>query len=738
MSRPVDLDSCAAEPIRIPGAIQPFGALLVVDCETLQCLHASANFTMITGALARPGEPVGAASEELRALVADIAHSATGPVVSLRRATLNGVSYQAHGHITSQGLILELEPADDRRQRLEALYPRLGAFLDAIGQAADLEAMGKLAAAEIRSLTGFNRVLLYTFGDNGDGTVLAEDGDGVLPSYMGFRFPGSDIPAQARELYRLNRLRLIPDANYTPCPVLPPISPRDGRPLDLSHSALRSVSPIHLEYMRNMGTGASMSISLVVDGELWGLISAHNRDPQRVSAPVRAVCASLGQVLSLQIEARQRAQQWNERLRFKDIETRLLTALAMAPSFQQGLVANQNEWMALTGARGAAVVTGGDVLCAGETPPKPLIQNIARDLHARGVETFSTDSVVEIWPDARAVADVASGLIAISISQLHPDFVLWFRPEWIRHITWSGDPSKPVDATAKDLHPRRSFEAWRQQVRLRSLAWSKAEIESANNFRRSMQDLVLRRAEERAALVERLEIANRELESFSYSVSHDLRAPFRHIVGFSDLLAAREPDLDGTSRRYIATVREAALSAGRLVDGLLNFSQLGRASLNFGVIDMDKLALEVRRSLETEISGRSVKWRLNPLPRAWGDATMIRQVLQNLVENALKYSRTREQTIIEIDSTESHDTITYAVSDNGVGFEMKYADKLFGVFQRLHRSEEFEGTGIGLALVKRIVERHGGAVTACGELEKGARFTFSLQQPPRNDRARDG
>lgn len=726
MNEAPDLEACASEPIRIPGAIQPHGALLVLDTETFDCLNVSSNLSDVTGIKLTAGDRVTAADKELCNLVTAIANEVRGGSVILRLVGLHGMTFHLHAHITSQGMIVEFEPTQHAEARLESLYPRLRQFLDSLAQAADIEMMARLAVQEVRTLTEFDRALLYTFDEGGDGTVLAEDTSGALPSYLGQRFPASDIPAQARELYCLNRLRLIADAAYRPCPIVPPFSPIDGRPLDLSQSVLRSVSPVHLEYMRNMGTWSSMSISIVVDGRLWGLISGHSRGPRRISAPVRAVCASLGQILSLQVEAREHGARWNERLRLKNIEGRLVRALATALSLQQGLIASQGDWLALTGARGAAVVSRGEIVSTGETPPRPVIERIVARLHDDSAEFFVTDSMAAYWPETEETANVAAGLIAVSISQLHADYILWFRPEFIRQITWSGDPSKPVSGEADRLHPRRSFDAWKEQVRLRSLPWSEAETESATSFRRSVQDLVLRRAEERAALVERLETANRELESFSYSISHDLRAPFRHIVGFSDLLAAREPNLDDTSRRYISTVREAALAAGRLVDGLLNFSHLGRASLNVGKIDMEKLLLEVRRSLETDLASRKVLWEVGALPEAWGDATLIRQVMQNLLQNALKYTRAKNPAVIQIRGCASDEGITYVISDNGVGFEMKYVDKLFGVFQRLHRSEEFEGTGIGLALVKRIIDRHGGSVSARGELGGGASFAFTL------------
>lgn len=723
----IDLDDCAAEPIRIPGAIQPHGALLVVDPDTLVSRHASANFGAVTHLNLEPGASL-ASLTDAGPLVADLRRwRESGETVFLRTIPVGPVVRQVLGHVTPQGLILEFEdPPRAETESLEVLYPRVRNFLGAISSGLTVAAIAEAAAREVRALTGFNRVLFYTFDHKGDGTVLAEDSDGVLPSYRGQRFPAADIPAQARELYRQNRLRLIASSDYQPSPVEPALSPVDGLPLDLSNAALRSVSPVHLEYMRNMGTGSSMSISLLVEGRLWGLISGHSREPKQINAQVRTACDMLGQILSLQIEARERADASAERLELKQVETVLLGRLAVAASFQKGLIDNAEAWMGLTHAGGAAVVTQASVMRVGLTPPEAEIRKLAERLKRNGDDVASIESLAEIWPDAAGYAELASGLLAVSISQLHPDYIIWFRPEVVRTIDWSGDPTKAVEVGADRLHPRKSFELWREQVHQHSLPWTAAEIESARGFRNAIQDLVLKRAEERAELTSRLERINKELESFSYSISHDLRAPFRHIVGYAELLADRQKNLDEKSRHYLQSITESALSAGRLVDDLLHFSQLGRATLSLGRVDIRKVVDEVRRSMEPEILSRSIEWRIGELPQAWADGAMIRQVLQNLIENAVKYSGPRDPAIITLEGQESGALTSYTIRDNGVGFDMAYVGKLFGVFQRLHRVEDFEGTGIGLALVKRIIDRHGGTITAKAALGEGASFTFTL------------
>ncbi|AYD01587.1 ATP-binding protein [Neorhizobium sp. NCHU2750] len=724
-----DLEACAREPIHIPGAIQPYGALLSLHPEDLSVAQASANLAGFIGEVVRPGERLPALLQPLSDRLA--AWQATSEPTLQMRVAASDLQVTAH---RSGGLIVvevERNAADDT----DGLLSRLRDFAQILSGQSDVEGSLTAAATFIENLTGFDRVLVYRFDRNWNGHVVAEAANGALPSYLDLRFPASDIPAQARALYASSRVRLIPDANYRPVPIEPALNPVTGEPLDLSLSQLRSVSPVHLEYMRNMGTASSMSVSIIIDGRLWGLVSCHSAAAKVVSNTLRDICDFVVQSLAMRVSALLHAVDAESRVALGRISSRLLASMSAGASWPRGLIQVEDDLLAQVRARGAVIVTEDDYLAVGMVPDEAHVRSLVDWLKENVSEDiYQTSSLARDFRAGEAFAAEASGMVAIRISELYPSWLIWFRPEVITTVNWGGDPHKVVREEGR-IHPRRSFDAWREQVHLTAPEWSEAELSAARDLRGAIVGIVLRKAEELAELSGELQRSNKELEAFSYSVSHDLRAPFRHIVGFAQLLREREQALDEKSRHYLHNISDSALAAGRLVDDLLNFSQLGRTSIAIKEVDMNKLVAEVVKSVMINAEGRDIEWSIARLPSAQGDATLLRQVWFNLIDNAVKYTRPRAPAKIMIDGSLDGDIVKFSVSDNGVGFDMTYAGKLFGVFQRLQRAEDFEGTGIGLALVRRIVERHNGSITASGEVDKGATFVFALPTPERKGRA---
>jgi two-component system, chemotaxis family, sensor kinase Cph1 len=733
----LDLSSCDKEPIRTPGSIQPHGFLLSLS-EDLRVLQASDNLSTLAGVTPDDalGQPLAAVIGEANCatLAARMADTDIGqrPAYLCTLGLANGRRLDVLAHRYDQLLILEFEaieaaaPAD-----LRHLYRQVGDFLLKLDAAATIEDMSRLACQDIRAVTGFGRVMVYRFDEEGHGHVLAECRDPHYHAYLGQRFPASDIPRQARELYTLNRIRLIQDADYTPARLVPAHNPVTGAANDLSFAALRSVSPIHLQYMRNMGTLASMSVSLMVKGKLWGLISCHHATPRPVAFDNRSACEQLGQILAMCIGSREDADELTFRLDVRRVMVSMLAGLTQSADFIDNMSSVFPSLLQFARAGGAAILFDDRLLTYGDAPPETEIRALVGwlDMHAHG-DVFHTDRLASVYPDGARLSANASGLLAMPISRIHKHYLLWFRPEIVHTIDWAGNPHQKNGSDAGEraqLTPRTSFAAWRETIHGTSAPWHSAEIELAIEFRSALIGIALERAEQMAELAEELGRANKELEAFSYSVSHDLRAPLRHIVGFSDLLleAAGNDSLD-KRQRFLKNIKDSARLAGKLVDDLLSFSQMGRAALRpttfqFGDLVrscLDKLALDTR--------GRNIDWDIGALPAMRADPNFLQLALFNLMSNAVKFTGQKERAQIRIGTVDNGDEWIVSVADNGAGFNMDYVHKLFGVFQRLHRMEDFHGTGIGLANVRRIVERHGGRVWAESKPGQGATFSFSI------------
>jgi light-regulated signal transduction histidine kinase (bacteriophytochrome) len=493
-----DLSNCDREPIHTPGSIQPHGFLIVLEPAGWTITGASTNAreffwreatALIGGSVESVlGDGIVAALERARAQ-ADFAARAIA--VDTAEIEVGGEKqrFALVAHASGPHVILEGERAAvagplQVEQDMQTFLARLGAVESA-------DELNRLVVTEVRRITGFDRCLLYQFDADWNGTVIAEDRNESLPAYLHQRWPASDIPRQARELYRRNRLRLIPTHTYRPVPIVLRAGGRASE-LDLSLSVLRSVSPIHLEYMRNMGTGSAMSISVMRGTELWGLISCHSRESRFVPFATRAACDLLGQFLALQLAVREQARELAYRLELTGVLTRLAGDFAQGGGFDAPISAE--ELLRLGAATGAAIVCGPRVALHGRTPPEAQVRDLAGCVAQTEKPLVFWDKLAMQFPQLAADPAVASGVLAIALEGKPAVTILWFRPEIIEVIEWAGEPRKAIEAdgAGRVLHPRKSFESWRETVRGRSRPWEPAVVAAAKDFREALGRVVVR------------------------------------------------------------------------------------------------------------------------------------------------------------------------------------------------------------------------------------------------------
>ncbi|WP_372623155.1 HWE histidine kinase domain-containing protein [Falsiroseomonas sp.] len=532
-----DVSNCDREPIHIPGSVQPHGLLLVLHPQTLQVLQAGGDASLIAPATARPGQPLAALlPEAARAQLGRLMHDASEGLPRAVAVTLpDGRRLDMTTHRAECGVIVEFEAL----AAAEAVPPsRLAILQDMVAclQRADsIDGFCQTAVEEVRRVTGYDRVMIYRFEPDDSGVVVAEAREEAAEPYLGLHYPASDIPQQARALYLRNWLRIIPDARYVPAPLVPPVSPLTGAPSDLSVCLLRSVSPLHLEYLANMGVRATMTLSVIRSGELWGLIACHHATPRHVPAATRAACMLFAQMFSLQLEAKEQAAAFADAERMHRLREALVQATAREEDLAAGLLRQAPALLELVPAEGLALLVEGSYTAIGQVPGEAAVRDFAAWASALpGDGVLALDALAEAWPPAAAFAEVAAGALVLSVSREPRDCLIWFRPEHLRTVTWAGDPRKPVEVSAAGarLSPRRSFEAWRETVRGRSRPWRATEQEAAQALRAGLLEVVLRRldqvAQERAQARERQDLLLAELDHRVKNTLANIQALVRH------------------------------------------------------------------------------------------------------------------------------------------------------------------------------------------------------------------
>jgi len=489
-----DLSNCEREQIHLAGCVQPHGFLLVVDEPELRIVQASANAASESGVeaplLGRGlDELPGDLAEHVRRHLGDPLHEI--PVALRCRFGEPPVARDCSIHRPPEGgLVLELEPAG----RPGDLAPEIESAIDAIRSASTVEQLGDETARIFREIAGYDRAMVYRFDEAGHGEVLSERRRPDLESFLGQRYPASDIPQIARRLYIRNRVRVLVDVDDDRVPIEPRRSPLTGEELDMSLCSLRAMSPIHVEYLQNMGVAATLVASLVVDGQLWGLVACHHYSGRSVHYEVRAVCELLAEAVATRIAALESFAQAQAELEVRRLEQRMAEAVTREGDWRTALFDGSRSLLQPLKAGGAALLLDDEIRTVGEVPGTEELRAIGRWLDRRGhAPVYATKSLGGEEPAFAAVAGVASGLLAAPISHTPGEYLLWFRPAQVRTITWGGNPFKPfvVNEESAELSPRRSFAKWHQQVEGTCEPWAPADLAAAKLIGETVADIVL-------------------------------------------------------------------------------------------------------------------------------------------------------------------------------------------------------------------------------------------------------
>jgi len=749
----VNLTNCDREAIHLLGHIQPHGILIVileVDLKIVQISENTTSFFNIPASslIDQPLQKLFPQSQIdiLVPLLLQENLELVNPIKLTAQINNKKHLFECVVHRSDGLLILEVEPLlKDSNSDLDFYHLAKASALK-IRKSNDFLEMSDLLVKEIQKITQYDRVLLYRFEPDQSGVIVAEaiscHKDQLLESLLGLHYPASDVPVQARKLYYNNWLRLIVDLNCQPVSLIPANNPITNDPLDLSFSVLRSVSPIHVKYLNNMGISASLSISLINAQKLWGLIVCHHYSPKYINYKTRKICEFLGQIMSVEIvNKHEKSLQ-----KIKSVQIKLKqNILADNQILSQALLQDRENLLNLVNAQGVVISFGDQISKIGEVPDQESISKLIEWLRTNNSQDIvCTNCLSELYPDANSIKEQASGLLAISIFLNYTAYhIIWFRPEVIQTVGWAGDPNKPMQIEADgsmSLSPRRSFELWKETVREKSLFWEQVEIESALELRGTLM-LVALDFSQQALKQEsnRADVANRAKSEFLARMSHELRTPLNAILGCTQLIN-RDTALTSELDEYVHIISDSSEHLLSLIDDILEVSKIEAGQITLEETGFD-FHLFLHSILEMQqIRAQSKKIQLTcqispDLPQYINaDERKLRQILLNLLGNAIKFtdegSVILRASLFNTDLSSATSIIRFEIEDTGQGIDAEDLDKLFQAFIQTASGKKIqEGTGIGLAISQKFANCMGSIITATPNLGKG--ITFKLDIPVR-------
>ncbi|MEG4573301.1 PAS domain S-box protein [Microcoleus sp. N3A4] len=505
------LNDSGCELIYTPASIQPHGILLVLESPVLKILQVSNNIFEVLGIY--PEELLGkflhefVETEEIEAIKKGLfenCHQSNGVRLSFKSQNRKSF-FQGTLHQSSSGLIVELESVvSSKPSDCFNFYHLVQEPIDKIHKTPNLQVLCQTAVEEVRRMIGFDRAIVYKFDATGAGEVVAEDKVESLAPLLGLHYPAGDIPRQARNLFSMNLIRFIPDINCQPVELIPHCNPLTDRPLDLGFSLLRTVSPCHVQYLKNMNVAASMTLTLIKDQKVWGLIACHHQTPKYVNYETRKACELLAKFVNQELSYKQDSENWKYAIYLKEIGHKFATKISQSHSFVEGLLKSQDELLALVGATGGVVCANENLTTIGKTPElgeiKKLIAWIKTQINN---DIFHTDSLSKLYPPSDNYKEIASGLLVLAMSEMQNYYILWFRSEAIQTVNWAGQPDGQIEFKpdgSRAISPRNSFELWQETVRLKSLPWQRCEIEIARELRVAITSMELRKTNQQLSL----------------------------------------------------------------------------------------------------------------------------------------------------------------------------------------------------------------------------------------------
>ena len=724
---------CHEEKIHVSGHIQDFGYMIGLDADSQTVKFFSQNILELFPVdKSFFGKRLGDEPAAFSALLASVVltnldlKTIKETDVFLDRIEISGIPFHLTIYRYSGNIFLEFEQIIEHFNQKNYITKKY----ENIHNATDSKEIWNALLASVSEVVEYDRIMVYRFLEDGSGKVIAEIVKNKVESFLNLHYPESDIPRQARELYLKKRKRIFSNVYADPIPI---ISSTDGA-IDLTYSSVRAMSPVHGQYLKNTGVSSSFSTSIVVNNKLWGMVTCQNIEPKHIDL-VNRIRAEVFTVIAANAYTSYKSKQLLADSVALDRKIVALKSKFMAHNnLEESLFSNVAEMQEYPQADGLAIIVGHHIRTSGEVPSDENILKIVQYARENPLKNFyATNDFGNTQQGNLGNIENASGVMFGFTDDKRNELLIWFRKEIDGQVLWAGNPAKKPEARIVDgverivISPRKSFETYIEEIKGKAQPWKNKDIFAAKKVVATILETTYTQFRRVQELNEELRNLNEELDSFSYTISHDLGTPLTVMKLNAQLLEKSHHD-NPEVRKRISSILKEILGMENMMRGVLNLSRAKSSDIKMEELSSREIIAKISDDARLTLN-QGVEIIVGRLPNVQADETMLKQIFMNIIGNAVKYSAHRENPKVEISGEVVGEHVIYAVKDNGIGIPEAAQEHMFKIFSRMENAKSFQGNGVGLSIVYRIMKRLGGNITYESKENEGTTFILTFKKP---------